>query len=185
MTLTRQLIKCPPQRESSESKVMLTGAKQWGPLPVLETGREDTSDCQVSRGTVLICSDTSFLASVCLSFACTCGLGGGRQFTYVEVRGQTACGRPHLLPCVLRFELGSLELVQRPFSSESSLQAPVELVKSMKSSFSSRFGTISLWGKDHVICYPRADFFFFDATHTLVQHFYLLFPTLKHLKKRV
>lgn len=25
---------------------MLTGAKQWGPLPVLETGREDTSDCQ-------------------------------------------------------------------------------------------------------------------------------------------
>lgn len=57
---------------------MLTGAKQWGPLPVLETGREDTSDCQVSRGTVLICSDTSFLASVCLSFACTCGLGGGQ-----------------------------------------------------------------------------------------------------------
>lgn len=113
MTFTRQLIKGPLQREGSEAKVMLTGAKQWGPLPVREPGREDTSYHQVSRDSVLIC---------CLSFVCTCGLGD-RQFTHVEVRGQTAGGRPRLLPCVCwGLNLGHQGWWQRPFSSESSLE---------------------------------------------------------------
>lgn len=106
VTFTRQLIKGPPQREGSEAKVMLTGAKQWGPLPVREPGREDTSYHQVSRDSVLIC---------CLSFVCTCGLGD-RQFTHVKVRGQDSLweATPSTM-CVLRFELGSPGLVAKTF----------------------------------------------------------------------
>lgn len=107
VTFTRQLIKCPPRREGSESKVMLTGAKQWGPLPVLEKGREDTSNRQVSRDSVLIC-----LCIICLYLWAggqtvhTCG--GQRIDSLWEATPSTMC--------VLRFELGSPGLVAKAFT---------------------------------------------------------------------
>lgn len=106
VTFTRQLIKGPLQREGSEAKVMLTGAKQWGPLPVREPGREDTSYHQVSRDSVLIC-----LFIVCLYLWAggqtvhTCG--GQRTDSWWEATPSTMC--------VLRFELGSPGLVSKAF----------------------------------------------------------------------
>lgn len=86
---------------------MLTGAKQWGPLPVLEKGREDTSNRQVSRDSVLIC-----LFIICLYLWAggqtvhTCG--GQRIGSLLEATPSTMC--------VLRFELGSPGLVAKTFS---------------------------------------------------------------------
>lgn len=85
---------------------MLTGAKQWGPLPVREPGREDTSYHQVSRDSVLIC-----LFIVCLYLWAggqtvhTCG--GQRTDSLWEATPSTMC--------VLRFELGSPGLVAKAF----------------------------------------------------------------------
>lgn len=115
VTFTRQLIKCPLQREGSQFKVRLTGAKQWGPLPVLETGREDTSDCQVSRDSVLTCGDTSFQASACLSFACTLWAGGQTVHTCGGQRTNSLWEATPSTMCVLRFELGSPGLVAKAF----------------------------------------------------------------------
>lgn len=87
---------------------MLTGAKQWGPLPVLEKGQEDTSNHQVSRDSVLICLFVYHLLVLV-------GLGTDSSHMWRSEDRQLVGGHTFYM-CVLRFELGSPGLVAKAFS---------------------------------------------------------------------